>query len=76
MVAELWLRRLGCGAWVAAKEGQPHEYIGATQGCWDLYCRILEKEYGEYNYPQFTHRLTVDTYAIQHPGQRTVDNFF
>ena len=61
----------GCGALVTAKEGQPHEYIGATQGCWDLYCRILEKEYGEYNYPQFTHRLTVDTYAIQHPGLRT-----
>ena len=59
----------GCGALVEAKEGQPHEYIGATRGCWDLYCQILEKQYGEYNYPQFTHRLTVDTYAIQHPGQ-------
>ena len=48
---------------------QPHKYIGAVQGCWDLYGQILAKEYGEYNYPDPTHRLTVDTYAVQHPGQ-------
>ena len=29
----------------------------------------MAKEYGEYGYPELTHRLTVDTYAIQHPGQ-------
>ena len=59
----------GCGALVNNIEGQPHKYIGAPQGCWDLYGQILAKEYGEYNYPELTHRLTVDTYAIQHPGQ-------
>lgn len=59
----------GCGALVDNKEGQPHKYIGANQSCWDLYGQILAKEYGEFNYPQLTHRLTVDTYAIQHPGQ-------
>lgn len=59
----------GCGALVDNIEGLPHKYIGATQGCWNLYGQILAKEYGEYNYPQLTHRLTVDTYAIQHPGQ-------
>lgn len=59
----------GCGCLVDNIEGQPHKYIGATQGCWDLYGQILAKEYGEYNYPQLTHRLTVDTYAVQHPGQ-------
>lgn len=59
----------GCGCLVDKKDGQPHKYIGATQGCWDLYGQILAKEYGEYNYPQPTHRLTVDTYAVQHPGR-------
>jgi len=59
----------GCGALVDNTEGQPHKYIGASQGCWDLYCQILAKEFGEYNYPELTHRLTVDTYAIQHPGK-------
>lgn len=59
----------GCGALVENSPGQPHEYIGASQGCWNIYTEILAREYGAYNYPQPTHRLTVDTYAIQHPGQ-------
>ncbi|MDR3001256.1 MAG: DUF5946 family protein [Fibromonadaceae bacterium] len=59
----------GCGALVDNIAGQPHKYLGATQGCWNLYGQILAKEFGEYNYPELTHRLTVDTYAIQHPGQ-------
>ncbi len=59
----------GCGCLVDKKEGKPHKYIGATQGCWTLYEQVLTKEYGEYNYPQPTHRLTVDTYAVHHPGQ-------
>ncbi|MDX1909275.1 MAG: DUF5946 family protein [Bacteroidia bacterium] len=59
----------GCNATVENIAGQPHKYFGTTQGCWNLYGQILAKEYGEYNYPALTHRLTVDTYAIQHPGQ-------
>ena len=59
----------GCGALVDNIAGQPHKYIGAAQGCWNLFCQILAKEFGEYKYPENTHRLTVDTYAIQHPGQ-------
>ena len=59
----------GCGALVENIAGQPHKYIGANQGCWDLFGQILAKEFGEYKYPENTHRLTVDTYAIQHPGQ-------
>jgi hypothetical protein len=59
----------GCKALVEDKAGQPHNYFGTIQGCWDLYGQILAKEYGEFNYPELTHRLTVDTYAVQHPGQ-------
>lgn len=59
----------GCGALVNDIAGQPHDYFGTTQGCWNIYGEILAKEYGEYGYPELTHRLTVDTYAIQHPGQ-------
>jgi Family of unknown function (DUF5946) len=62
------IKCFGCGAWIENVEGQPHEYIGAPQGCWNLYEQILVKEFGEFNYPELTHRLTVDTYAIQHPG--------
>ena len=49
-------------------EGKPHNYIGAVQGCWNLYGIILAKEYLKYNALELTHRLTVDTYAVQHPG--------
>jgi hypothetical protein len=59
----------GCGALVENISGKPHKYIGAAQGCWNLYGQILAKEYCEYNYPETIHRLTVDTYSVQHPGQ-------
>ncbi len=59
----------GCGAWVKDIPGEPHRYIGARAGCWQVYEEILAKEYGEYGYPQPTNRLTVDTYAVQHPGK-------
>lgn len=59
----------GCGALVKDTPGEPHKYIGAAAGCWEVYGEILAKEYGEYGYPQPTHRLTVDTYAVQHPGK-------
>ena len=59
----------GCGASVPDLPGLPHKYIGATMGCWEIYTQILAKEYGEFRYPEHTHRMTVDTYAVQHPGQ-------
>jgi hypothetical protein len=59
----------GCGALVKDIPGEPHKYIGASAGCWEIYGEILAKEYGEYGYPETIHRLTVDTYAIQHPGK-------
>ena len=58
----------GCGAMVDNITGNPHDYIGTVQGCWNLYGQILAKEYLKYNDLEMTHRLTVDTYAVQHPG--------
>jgi hypothetical protein len=58
----------GCKALVKDIPGKPHKYIGAAAGCWEIYGQILAKEYGEYAYPQLVHGLTVDTYAVQHPG--------
>lgn len=59
----------GCGALVKDLSGQPHAYIGAAAGCWEVFGQVLAKEYSEYGYPEPTHRLTVDAYAVQHPGQ-------
>lgn len=57
----------GCHARVPDIDGPIHPYIGASPGCWAIYVEVLAKEYGEYRHP-CVHRLTVDTYAAQHPG--------
>ncbi|MEZ5312499.1 MAG: DUF5946 family protein [Thermoanaerobaculia bacterium] len=44
-----------------------HRYIGASPGCWRTYGEVLAREYGEFAMPA-EHRLTVDAYAVQHPG--------
>lgn len=49
---------------VAVYEG----YYNATPECWAVYTEVLGAEFG--NAPLFAqvHQLTVDTYAVQHPG--------
>lgn len=48
-------------------DGPTHPQIGASAACWALYGEVLAREYGELGYPE-CHRLTVDAYAVQHPG--------
>lgn len=57
----------GCGLAVPDIDAPTHAYIGAAPGCWEIYGRVLAREYGELRNPPF-HRLTVDAYAAQHPG--------
>jgi len=59
----------GCGALVPDIEGPIHEYMLSTPGCWKLYGEILAKEYTPENYDADSHRITVDTYAVTHPGR-------
>jgi hypothetical protein len=59
----------GCGASVPDVEGATHKYIGAVAGCWAIYGEILAMEFGNPSYFYPAHRLTVDTYAVQHPGE-------
>lgn len=56
-----------CSALVPNIIGPTHEYLGASAGCWQIYGEILAKEYSDPKY-MAVHRLTVDTYAVQHPG--------
>lgn len=58
----------GCGALVEDTMGATHEYIGAVAGCWAIFGEILAKEFNNPAYFYPAHRLTVDAYAIQHPG--------
>jgi hypothetical protein len=42
-------------------------YIGSAPGCFLLYSEVLAREYGDFRYAP-AHQLTVDAYAVQHPG--------
>lgn len=57
----------GCGAEFPLDGGAGHPYLGTSPGCWSAYGDVLAREYGDYGLPP-VHRLTVDTYAAQHPG--------
>jgi hypothetical protein len=58
----------GCGLELPDRDGPTHAYIGASPACWALYGELLAREYGELRYPP-SHRITVDVYAVQHPGR-------
>jgi hypothetical protein len=60
---------IGCGALVPDIDGPTFPYPGAASpGCWAVFGEVMAKEYGEFSYPPF-HRLSVDAYALQHPGR-------
>lgn len=59
-----------CGALVPDIDGPTHEYMLSAPGCWKLYGEILAKEYSPENYNADSHRITVDTYAVTHPGDK------
>ena len=58
----------GCGAVFAARGGATHPYIGASPECWAVYGEVLAAEYVDAS-RRGVHRLTVDAYAVQHPGE-------
>lgn len=58
----------GCGALVPNIQGPTHKYMLSSPGCWQIYGQILAKEYDPQQYNADIHRVTVDTYAVTHPG--------
>jgi Family of unknown function (DUF5946) len=57
----------GCGAMLPAVEGPIHAYMTSSPACWAAYGALLAHEYSNPDLMQ-VHRLSVDTYAVQHPG--------
>lgn len=57
----------GCGAVVRAPAGAPPPHLLASPGCWSVYGDVVGREHGEWGNPPI-HRLTLDSYAAQHPG--------
>lgn len=60
----------GCGAVLPDAQGPTHRYMLSSPACWATYGEVLAREYRDPAY-HAVHRLTVDTYAVQHPGLPT-----
>ncbi len=58
----------GCGGLFPVTKGPVHRYMESSPGCWETFGRVLEREYSDIQYYR-VHRISVDTYAVQHPGQ-------
>jgi hypothetical protein len=58
---------IGCGALVPQVDGPTHRYMESSPGCWHVYGKVLSREYSDRSFGAL-HRLTVDSYAVQHPG--------
>lgn len=61
-------RCIGCGAEFGPIDGPVHPYMTSSPACWAAFGRILAAEYSD---PRLmaVHRLSVDAYAVQHPGE-------
>jgi hypothetical protein len=58
----------GCRALVPRDAGvDANPSFGSAPGCWLRFTEILAKEFGDIRYGS-VHQLTVDAYAVQHPG--------
>ncbi len=57
----------GCGALLPEINGPTHRYMEGSSACFDLFGKVLAAEYSDALLFR-VHRLTVDTYAVQHPG--------
>jgi len=63
------VRCFSCGGLYPDIEGPTHQYMKSSPGCWAVYGDILAREYSNPEYFE-VHRLTVDAYAVQHPGAK------
>jgi Family of unknown function (DUF5946) len=59
----------GCGLQLPELDAPTPADVGASPACWALYGRLLVYQYSQALSPRL-HRLTVDTYAVQHPAAR------
>lgn len=58
----------GCGIELTAVSPPVvHPYFGSSPSCWRLYGELLAREFQDPAYFPL-HQMTVDVYAVQHPG--------
>jgi hypothetical protein len=61
-------RCIGCGGLFADIDGPVHAYMESSPSCWAAFGEVLAREYSDPAVVE-VHRLTVDAYAVQHPGK-------
>ncbi len=61
---------VGCGALFEPKDGPVHAYMESSPACWSAFGRILAAEYSQPELME-VHRLSVDAFAVQHPGGKS-----
>lgn len=61
---------VGCGGMFLEHDGPTHRYMESSPGCWAAFGEVLAREYSDPAYGCL-HRLTVDAYAVQHPGRQS-----
>ena len=59
----------GCGVTLPAHDGPVHRYMESSPACWAEYGKVLAREYSDPELMAGCHRLTTDTFAVQHPGK-------
>jgi hypothetical protein len=52
-----------------ALDGPVHRYMESSPACWAEYGKVLAREYSDPELMAGCHRLTTDTFAVQHPGK-------
>jgi hypothetical protein len=57
----------GCRGEFADLAGPTHPYMESSPGCWAAFGEVLAREYSDPSLLE-VHRLSVDAYAAQHPG--------
>jgi Family of unknown function (DUF5946) len=59
----------GCGAPLPGDPNGPHHrYMTSSSACWEHFGAVIAREFSQPGWGS-EHRLTVDTYASQHPGE-------
>jgi hypothetical protein len=56
-----------CGALGPDVSGPVHKYVPSAPGCWQIFGQLQADESLRFGYPP-VHRLVVDAYMAQHPG--------
>lgn len=57
----------GCGSRLPAIEGPIHAYMTSSPACWAAFGEVMAREYQNPDLMP-VHRLSVDAWAAQHPG--------